>query len=91
MMKICRSDVFKLVDIISFSELRLTFVNFAKENNIKIEKINYNNHISFEELLKSLEIYKNKRKKINVFNEKPLIERAFLNIENFIAKINNQG
>ncbi|WHN17422.1 hypothetical protein QMK11_02800 [Campylobacter jejuni] len=90
-MKICRSDVFKLVDIISFSELRLTFVNFAKENNIKIEKINYNNHISFEELLKSLEIYKNKRKKINVFNEKPLIERAFLNIENFIAKINNQG
>ncbi|GEM_PF-6756348 len=45
-MKVCRSNYLEIVKIIPFSERRTCFCEFAKQNEIKIEKINYKNHIS---------------------------------------------
>lgn len=47
-------DYIAIVKIIPFSERRTCFCDFAKQNEIKIEKINWKNYINKEDLKKSL-------------------------------------
>lgn len=84
MMKVCRSNYLEIVKIIPFSERRTCFCEFAKQNEIKIEKINYKNHISKKELRKAYKIYKSKPSGRNFFHEKKLIVKAFEDVEKFL-------
>lgn len=83
-MKVCRSNYLEIVKIIPFSERRTCFCEFAKQNEIKIEKINYKNHISKKELRKAYKIYKSKPSGRNFFHEKKLIVKAFEDVEKFL-------
>lgn len=83
-MKVCRSNYLEIVKIIPFSERRTCFCDFAKQNEIKIEKINYKNHISKKELRKAYKIYKSKPSGRNFFHEKKLIVKAFEDVEKFL-------
>ncbi|HDX3760430.1 TPA: hypothetical protein RXL97_001472 [Campylobacter jejuni] len=83
-MKVCRSNYLEIVKIIPFSERRTCFCDFAKQNEIKIEKINYKNHISKKELRKAYKIYKSKPSGRNYFHEKKLIVKAFEDVEKFL-------
>ncbi|EIX0186626.1 hypothetical protein MG002_001527, partial [Campylobacter jejuni] len=70
------------------SERRTCFCDFAKQNEIKIEKINYKNHISKKELRKAYKIYKSKPSGRNFFHEKKLIVKAFEDVEKFLRSEN---
>lgn len=83
-MKVCRSNYLEIVKIVPFSERRSCFCEFAKQNEIKIEKINYKNHISKKELRKAYKIYKSKPSGRNFFHEKKLIVKAFEDVEKFL-------
>ncbi|EPP5309204.1 hypothetical protein ACUQS6_000695 [Campylobacter jejuni] len=83
-MKVCRSNYLEIVKIIPFSERRTCFCEFAKQNEIKIEKINYKNHISKKELRKACKIYKSKPHRKNFFNEEKLIVKAFEDVLKFL-------
>ncbi|EDO7876590.1 hypothetical protein GTJ17_06885 [Campylobacter coli] len=83
-MKVCRSNYLEIVKIIPFTERRARFCEFAKQNEIKIEKINYKNHISKKELRKAYKIYKSKSSGRNYFHEKKLIVKAFEDVEKFL-------
>ncbi|EFP6757099.1 hypothetical protein H1A59_001810 [Campylobacter jejuni] len=81
-------DYIAIVKIIPFSERRTCFCDFAKQNEIKIEKINYKNHISKKELRKAYKIYKSKPSGRNFFHEKKLIVKAFEDVEKFLRSEN---
>ncbi|EGM5926893.1 hypothetical protein IRW03_000840 [Campylobacter jejuni] len=83
-MKVCRSNYLEIVKIIPFSERRTCFCEFAKQNEIKIEKISYKNHISKKELRKAYKIYKSKSHRKNFFNEEKLIVKAFEDVLKFL-------
>ncbi|ECL2360080.1 hypothetical protein FSM15_00700 [Campylobacter jejuni] len=83
-MEICHSNYLEIVKIIPFSERRILFCEFAKQNEIKIEKINYKNHISKKELKKAYEIYKSKPSGRNFSYKKKLIVKAFEDVEKFL-------
>ncbi|EAK0344025.1 hypothetical protein A0056_007645 [Campylobacter jejuni] len=81
-------DYIAIVKIIPFSERRTCFCDFAKQNEIKIEKINHKNHISKKELKKAYKIYKNKPHERNFFHEEKLIVKAFEDVEKFLRSEN---
>lgn len=83
-MKVCRSNYLEIVKIIPFSERRSCFCHFAKQNEIKIEKINGKNHIRKEDLEKAFLIYKSKPHRKNFFNEEKLIVKAFEDVLKFL-------
>ncbi|ENY6720761.1 hypothetical protein ACFZWW_001715 [Campylobacter jejuni] len=83
-MEVCHSNYLEIVKIIPFSERRALFCDFAKKNEIKIEKINRKNHISKEELKKAYKIYKSKPHRRNFSYEKKLIVKAFEDVEKFL-------
>ncbi|HED8079867.1 TPA: hypothetical protein R6C22_001361 [Campylobacter jejuni] len=87
-MEVSRSNYLEIVKIIPFSERRTCFCEFAKQNEIKIEKINYKNHISKKDLKKVYAIYKNKPHERNFFHEKKLIVKAFEDVEKFLRSEN---
>ncbi|ELR6501046.1 hypothetical protein QRV21_001306 [Campylobacter coli] len=87
-MEVCRSNYLEIVKIIPFTERRARFCEFAKQNEIKIEKINYKNHISKKELRKAYKIYKSKPSGRNFFHEKKLIVKAFEDVEKFLRSKN---
>lgn len=76
-MEVSRSNYLEIVKIIPFSERRTCFCEFAKQNEIKIEKINYKNHISKKELRKAYKIYKSKPSGRNYFHEKKAYCESF--------------
>lgn len=82
-MKVCHSNYLEIVKIIPFSERRTCFCEFAKQNEIKIEKINYKNHISKKELRKAYKIYKSKPSGRNFFHEKSLLLKLLKMLKNF--------
>ena len=85
-MKVYPSNYLEIVKIIPFSERRTSFCEFAKKNEIKIEKINRKNHISQKELKKAYKIYKSKPSGRNLFGEKKLIVKAFEDVEKFLSQ-----
>ncbi|EFB7038522.1 hypothetical protein HGL80_000765 [Campylobacter coli] len=87
-MEIFRSNYLEIVKIVPFSERRARFCEFAKQNEIKIEKINYKNHISKKELRRAYKIYKSKPSGRNFFHEKKLIVKAFEDVEKFLRNGN---
>lgn len=82
-MKVCRSNYLEIVKIIPFSERRSCFCDFAKQNEIKIEKINWKNYINKEDLKKVYAIYKNKPHERNFFHEKSLLLKLLKMLRNF--------
>lgn len=72
-MEVSRSNYLEIVKIIPFSERRTCFCEFAKQNEIKIEKINYKNHISKKELRKAYKIYKVSQAEEITFMKKSLL------------------
>lgn len=86
-MKVCRSNYLEIVKIIPFSERRTCFCDFAKQNEIKIEKINWKNYINKEDLKKVYAIYKTNHMK-EIFHEKKLIVKAFEDVEKFLRSEN---
>lgn len=83
-MKVCRSNYLEIVKIIPFTERRARFCEFAKQNEIKIEKINYKNHISKKELRRAYKIYKSKPSGRNFFHEKKsLLLKLLKMLKNF--------
>lgn len=82
-MEVCRSNYLEIVKIIPFSERRTCFCDFAKQNEIKIEKINYKNHISKKELGKAYKIYKSKPSGRNFFHKKSLLLKLLKMLKNF--------
>ncbi|BEK33591.1 hypothetical protein CW576_09355 [Campylobacter jejuni] len=87
-MKTYPSNYLEIVKIIPFSERRTCFCEFAKQNEIKIKKINRKNHISKEELKKAYEIYKSQPHRRNFFTEEKLIVKAFEDVEKFLRSEN---
>ncbi|EAI8103422.1 hypothetical protein CSL16_00705 [Campylobacter jejuni] len=87
-MKVCRSNYLEIVKIVPFSERRSCFCHFLRRNGIAIEKINYKNHISKEDLKKVYAIYKSKPSGRNFFHEKKLIVKAFEDVEKFLRNKN---
>lgn len=69
-MKVCRSNYLEIVKIIPFSERRTCFCEFAKQNEIKIEKINWKNYINKEDLKKFMQFIKTSRMKEISFMKK---------------------
>lgn len=81
-MKVCRSNYLEIVKIIPFSERRTCFCEFAKQNEIKIEKINYKNHISkknSERLTKFTKVSQVEE----IFHEKSLLLKLLKMLKNF--------
>ena len=87
-MEVCHSNYLEIVKIIPFSERRARFCDFAKQNEIKIEKINHKNYISKKELRKAYKIYKSKPSGRSFFHEKKLIVKAFEDVEKFLRSNN---
>ncbi|QYH11963.1 hypothetical protein A0056_009405 [Campylobacter jejuni] len=83
-MEVYHSNYLEIIKIIPFSERRALFCDFARKNEIKIEKINRKNHISKEELRKAYKIYKSKPHGRNFFDKKKLIVKAFEDVEKFL-------
>ncbi|HIH2205377.1 TPA: hypothetical protein ACYKJP_001698 [Campylobacter coli] len=81
-------DYIAIVKIIPFSERRALFCDFARKNEIKIEKINWKNYINKEDLKKVYAIYKNKPHERNFFHEEKLIVKAFEDVERFLRSEN---
>ena len=81
-------DYITIVKIIPFSERRALFCDFARKNEIKIEKINWKNYISKKELRKAYKIYKSKPSERNFFHEEKLIVKAFEDVEKFLRSEN---
>lgn len=76
-------DYIAIVKIIPFSERRTCFCDFAKQNEIKIEKINWKNYINKEDLKKFMQFIKTNHMKEISFMKKSLLLKLLKMLRNF--------